>query len=158
MHITVSVWIPYMYIMWLSLSCCFDQLNCTLSNNLYFLHMLLTSPVKPGTETVSLSLFHIPQISSWSEKFPFLFCTTVITPEIIFPFSPHLETLWQSDKQDAGLACSGRAVPSLKLQTGLCRKKLGYLYPRRRDACLFWGLRWWLLTFPLPITKGAMPF
>lgn len=163
MHVTKSVCMPYMYIMWLSSSCCFDQLSCTLSNYPYVLSVLLTSSVKPGTETVSLSLFHILQVSSWPEKFHFCF-VPLSSPWNWFPlFSPSRSTLteWQSlvwSKQDADLACSGRAVPSLKLQTGLCRIKRGYLYPRRTDTCLFRGLRWWLLTFPLPITEGAMPF
>lgn len=64
MHITVCVCMPYMYIMQLSLSCCFDQLSCALSINPYSLGVLLTSPVRPGTETVSLSLLPIPQINS----------------------------------------------------------------------------------------------
>lgn len=127
MHVTVSVYMPYMYIMQL-FSSCFDQLSCTLSNNPYSLNVLLTSPVKHGMETVSLSLFHILQISSWPEKFQFY-------PWNWFPFlSPSRSSLteWQSllwSKQDADLACSGRAVSSLKLQTGFCRIKLVYLYP-----------------------------
>lgn len=58
----VCVCMPYMYIMQLSSSCCFDQL--TLSVNPYSLDMLLTSSVKPGTKTVSLSLFTILPVNS----------------------------------------------------------------------------------------------
>lgn len=149
-----------MYIMQLS-SSCFAQLSCTLSHNPCFLNVLLTSLVKPGTETVSLSLFHSLQISSWPEKFHFYFIPLSSPWFPLFSPSRSFLTEWQSllwSKQDADLACSGRAVPSLKLQTGLCRIKLGYLYPRRRDTCLFRGFRWWSLTSPLPITKSAVPF
>lgn len=82
MHVTVCVCIPCMYIMQLSSSCCFHQFSCTLSVNPSALSMLLTNPLKPATEIVSLSLVPIPQVTKSTRGIPFFFCIHIIIPKM----------------------------------------------------------------------------